>query len=353
MLTFKPHLNDIVERHRKLWSREMPDGILARLDPAEVKLLDPLSFAPDIPAMALAWEDNYRARKAVEDDLLPVARVSFGSSAYGAYLGAEVTFTGGAGWSKPSLPDYSQIEHIGVLEYTPGAVEWQNRQREACHYFVEAARGKFALCETEPMEGLNLVEVLRGSATYTDLYDHPDELRQLMDFGGDFNIRFTKMQRAILSPCLRYQDGIFSLFRIWLPGQPAWLSVDAYGLCSPAVFRRFGLEYLQRTIDYFSGGWVHMHASGVHLLPLIKQLKPLLGIGIADDPNQPRAFEKLDEIRAITGDIPLQIDCTAEELEQGMKDRSLPGGTMYMVKSGIETVDQANRLMEKVRDYRR
>jgi hypothetical protein len=347
-LAYKPALAEVVDRHRRLWTRRLPDGILARIDPAGLPFIDPLSLCPDIEAMAAAWDHNYRVRAPVEDDLLPVARVSFGSAAFGAYLGAEVTFRGGAGWSRPILDSYDQLDRL----HFDFQNEWIQRQQAACRAFVRVAQGKFALCETESMEGLNLAELLRGSAAYTDIYDHPQQLHDLLALGSQFNLRFTGMQREILAPCLLYQEGIFSMFRLWLPGRAAWLSVDAYGLCSPEVFRRFGAPYLKQTIDHFGGGWLHLHSAALYLLPEMVKLPGLLGIGIYDDPQAPRGFEQLAEIRRTTADIPLQIDCQAAELESGLAARSLLGGIMYMVKQGVETIAQANRLMEKVRAYR-
>ena len=284
----------------------------------------------------------------LHDDLLPVGRVSFGSAAFGAYLGAEVTFENWGGWTKPLLEDYTELEK---LHFNPNN-EWVQRQGEACRYFVQVAKSKFGLCETEPIDALNLAELLRGSRVYTDVYDYPSDLHRLLETASDFNIRFIEYQRRILQPCLTYEDGLFSMFRMWLPGRAAWISVDAYGNCSSEIFRKFGKPYLQRTIDHFGGGWVHVHAFALHLLPDLITLPGVLGIGVCDDPGEPTSFEMLAHIRSITGNIPLQIDCSCEQLERGMRDGSLPGGVMYMVRIGVETIERVNLLMEKVRAYR-
>jgi hypothetical protein len=160
------------------------------------------------------------------------------------------------------------------------------------------------------------------------------------------------MQREILTPNLYYQDGIFSMFRIWLPGRAPWMSVDAYGNCSPQIFCEFGAPYLQRMVDYYSGGWIHLHSHALHLLPEIVKLDKLVGIGVFDDPNVPGGFEQLERIRQVTRDIPLQIDCSAWQLEKSMLDHTLPGNGMYMIREGVENVDQANRLMDRIRIYR-
>jgi len=346
-LEYKPGLADIVERHRKLWGRQLSDGILARLDPTELPFDDPLQHCPDFERMAAAWEGNYRVRRQVEDDLIPVARVSFGSAAFGGFLGAKVNFQSGPGWSYPLLERYDQL---GDLHYDENN-EWILRQSEACRHFLDMARGKFALCETEPLDGLNLVEVLRGGSVYLDVYDHPHELHRLLQFSVEFNIRLIEMQRQIIAPALNFSGGVFSMFRIWLPGATPWMSVDTYGQCSPAVFDEFGAPYLQQTIDHFGGGWIHLHSSATHLIPLLVQLRGVVGIGIYDDPAAPRGFDLLSKIREMTGDLPLQVDCLGGEFIDGLDQHTLPGGVMYMVRKGIDTVNEANRLMQRVRAY--
>ena len=346
-LEYKPALQEVVGRHRRLWGREMRRQVLAEIRPAELLLKDPLAPCPHIPGMVEAWDHNYRTRLPVQDDSLPVARVSFGSAAFAAYLGAEVIFDGSGGWCKPFLKTYDQLDH---LQFDPRN-EWILRQQEACRCFEQASRGKFAVCETEPIDGLNLVEALRGSAVYTDVFDYPSETHRLLDFSVEFNIRLLEMQRKIIAPSLYYEGGLFSMFRIWLPGDAIWMSVDAYGNCSPRVYREFGTRYLQRAIDHFGGGWIHIHSFAIHLIPDLIKLKGVLGLGIYDDPNAKRGFPLLPEIRRLTGDLPLQVDCTGPELDEGLKNKTLPGGVMYVIKEGVRTVAEANKLMERVRDY--
>jgi hypothetical protein len=347
--TYKPNLVETVERHRRFWTQRMPDQILVAIKSVdELPFIDPSVQCPDLEAMFNAWDTNYHARQAILDDHIPVGRISFGSAAFGGFLGAKVTFEHGIGWAQPFLESYDQLDGLIYDPQNP----WIVRQQQACRYFVEHANGKFPLCETEVLDGLNLVEGLRGSLVYTDVYDYPEAVHRLLEFSSDFNIQILNMQRQILAPNLFYEEGIFSMFRIWLPGRAPWMSVDAYGNCSPQIFSEFGTPYLQRMMDYYDGGWIHLHAHALHLLPEIIKLDRLVGLGIFDDPNVPGGFEKLQSIRQVTQDIPLQIDCSARQLEQAMFNQTLPGNVMYMIKDGVKSVDQANRLMDRVRAYR-
>ena len=309
----------------------MPNQVLAAVkDVDDLPAIDPSLYCPDLQTMFNAWDTKYQTRQDILDDLIPVGRVSFGSAAFGGFLGADVTFEYGIGWAQPFIKSYEQLDELVYDPQNP----WIIRQQEACRYFVEHADGKFPLCETEILDGLNLVEGLRGSLAYTDVYDFPKEVHRLLDFSSDFSIRILNMQRQILAPNLYYEEGIFSMFRIWLPGKAPWMSVDAYGNCSPQIFREFGRPYLQRMIDYYGGGWIHLHSHALHLLPELVKLDQLVGIGICDDPNVPGCFEQLEHIRQITGEIPLQIDCSARQLEKAMLDHTLPGNVMYMIMAG-------------------
>jgi hypothetical protein len=167
----------------------------------------------------------------------------------------------------------------------------------------------------------------------------------------DFNIRLLEMQRDIFGPSVYYDDGVFIQHCSWLPGRTVWLSVDAYSLCSPQVYAGIGREYQQQLIDHFGGGWLHLHALGVYLLPELVKLKRLLGISILDDPGQPRPFEQLQQIQAATGALPLEIWCHKDELLAGIRAGTLPGGILYRVDQ-VKTVDEGNAVAAQAREYR-
>jgi hypothetical protein len=351
-LLYKPNLEQAVERHRLLWTRRFGQGILATIEAERAPLGQLAStvarFAPDLEAMMAVWEERLARRRQLLDDSFPVSRVSYGSNAFGGYLGADVVFSEGGGWSHPLLEEWSALGDLGYDENN----EWIRLQEETCRFFAERAAGRFAVCETEVIDALNLADLLRGTdRALLDIYDHPTELRQLMALGVTFNAQLIEMQRRLLGPSVHYGGGVFSLHYIWLPGEAIWLSVDAYGMCRPRVFAEFGREYVQQLVDHFGGGWLHLHANALHLLPEALKLKRLLGISICEDPGQARPFERLDEIRAITGDMPLEVWCHKDELLRGMRSGTLAGGILYRVDE-VQTVEEGNTLMEEIRAYR-
>lgn len=346
-LSYKPHFQLVVDRHKHFWNREMPHQILAKIDIEGINTMDAvarvLSRCPVRKAMLEAWIEHFEARRLLEDDAFPVARVSYGSFAYGMYFGADVQWTESGGWAKPVLASWDDIDKISY----DAERYWIKEHLATVAYFSEQAKGKFAVAPTETIDALNLAEALRGTSAYTDIYDYPDKLRQLMEYGVDFNIAFLEAQRSFIEG---YCSGFFDISESWLPGKTIWISLDSYCNCQPDVFQNLGKEYIQELIHYFGGGWIHLHSSGLHLLAEVTTMDHIVGIQIFDDPGIP-GFEHMEEIRALTQEIPIQLFCTADQLLEGIKTKSLPTNVMYRVTEGVKDVNQANTIMERVRDY--
>ena len=362
-MLYKPDLAQVVARHRQLWSRQLPNGILAILDvedapwdpynlPAGFKSseMDPLAQSPDIERMFRAWDLCYARRRELRDDSLPVARMGLGGYEFGGMLGGELVFSGsGAPWlARPPLSRWDALDTLRLDEQNP----WYRHRLEMCRYFARNARGKFGCSEADNFTSLNLVELLRGSQAYLDLIDNPDACRQAMMHGVEWTEKLIRVQRAELGDARVYDGGSFHNFCIWLPGNAVWFSMDSYGQCRPGLYQRMGQEFDQALIDRLGGGWIHMHSNGLHILPDIMGLRGLRGLEIwSDPPPAPAPFAKLEAIRLITGDVPLMIHCELEEFEKGLRDATLPGGIIYQVDN-VASVEAGNALMTKVRTYR-
>ena len=56
---YKPNLVETVERHRRFWTRQMPDQILAGFkDVDTLPFIDPAGQCPDLHDMFNAWDTN-------------------------------------------------------------------------------------------------------------------------------------------------------------------------------------------------------------------------------------------------------------------------------------------------------
>lgn len=347
---FKQNLEETIARNRALWGRESQGRVLAKIDLDSCRSFETWDRAiapdvcPDAAKMLNVFFDDFAKRADLLDDGTPTARPNIGDAAFGAYAGAEITFVQGGGVSKPMLDDLGEMDR---LSYDPHS-RWLAHLEESTRFFSEACEGACPTSIIETVDGLNFAENVMGPKAFFEIYDHPQELLRLFDFALEFNVRMIEMQRKYIK---KWNGGYFDLHEEWLPGDCIWLSIDAWGLCSPESFRSLGRHHLQRIMDHFGGGWIHMHNSHLHLLDEIVGLDGLVGIGILDDPRQELCFERLSRIQEVTHDIPLQIWCTKDQLLRGIAARTLPRNVMYWVTSGVATVEEGNRIMEMVRDY--
>ena len=123
------------------------------------------------------------------------------------------------------------------------------------------------------------------------------------------------------------------------------IGVDVLQLDQPALM---GVD---RLADEFGGGWLHVHSDAMRLLHAYASLDGLVAVGLEDWIKPPFAVDHLDEIRGMTGDVPLMINIEKERLLALIGAGTLPGNALYWV-SGVRSADEANRLARIAHGYR-
>jgi hypothetical protein len=345
---YKPTLDRSVERYKSLWNRDAPDRVLVKIDiqdPSTPTVLNALAYAPDFSKVVDEWEKGFVINKEINDDNLPIVYGDLGAYIFGGFLGASVTWGTGGAYSEKLIPD---MQNYRDYMHFDSNNSYYKLQLDYLRYLKERSREKFGFTEMLPIDGMNFLDCVRGGPAYTDVYDYPEEVEKLLDFASDVNVQFVHDQRKITET---YKGGRFSPYAIWTPGETVFISVDAYGQCGPEVFERHGRKYVQRLIDEFNGGWLHVHSDAMRLLPEYVRLKGLVAIGLEDWIKPPRALDHLDTIVETTGDIPLMINITRDELLAKIEDRTLRGNILYWV-SGIRTTQEANRVAGIAHNYR-
>lgn len=159
------------------------------------------------------------------------------------------------------------------------------------------------------------------------------------------------VQRKFFEVVPRLEEGTFSNFGQWIPGRIVSESLDPYHMTSVAYFEKWGREPAERILGTFDGGVIHIHGNGRHLLQAASTIKGLKAILLLDDRGFPLAFDVLAELKARVGDVPVALFAEYATFAERLDRHVLPGGVMYQVKN-VPDVAAANRLMEKVREYR-
>ena len=298
------------------------------------------------------WDELLSERQHLEDDSLPVAYLSeMDQGLYGGLVGGRVQYMcdPATGWISsmvsPLLDDLAAATSLRADE-TSAAFQRYLRQLEV---FVEAGRGRFGVSHFILINGLNFVfELVGATRTYEALIDAPDLVRQAVDFAFELNLR---VQETYFERAWQIGGGTFSNMAQWLPGRVISESVDPFHMTSVAYFEEWGREPVERILGRFDGGVMHVHGNGRHLLEAVASVRGIVALYLGDDTGFPAAFDVLDEIQERTGDLPLVVSAPCGPFIERLGRGDLPGGVFYLV-SGVPGLDEANRLMEKVRAYR-
>jgi len=358
-VSYKANAGDALNRLRSLWERRAADRVFAAFSIPSKTMADfaerrPAGFCdyPDPADRIEFWDRLLQETRTLEDDSIPSAYLSeFDQGLYGGVLGGDVRFLCDpeTGWISsmvpPLLDDWSGFESLAFSESHP----WFQRYLRQLRVFTERARGRFGVSHLILIDGLNFVfELVGATQTYISLLECPEMVREAIDFAFDLNV---KIQNVFFNAVQASSEGTFSNMAQWLPGRIVSESIDPFHMTSVKDFETWGREPAQRIFDEFDGGVLHIHGNGRHLLEAACSLRGLKAIYVGDDRGFPRAFDVLDELRARAGDVPLVVQAAFHEFAERLDQHALPGGVLCHIK-GAESIDSANRCMEKVRSYR-
>jgi hypothetical protein len=351
--------NETFTRLRALFVERRQDIVLAWMQPPSSVLKQyaethPAGFCsyPDVNERARFWDAYLSERACIIDDSVPSAYLSeMDQGLYGGLVGGRVNFLSdpGTGWISsmvaPILRDWNEFPR---LKFDPEC-EWFKRYLNQLEIFEKVGRGKFGISHFILINGLNFVfELFGATKTYLDLILNPGMVRNACRFALELNfiVQDTFFQKIPLV-C----GGTCSNMVGWIPGRIVSESVDPFHMTSVEYFEEWGRGQLEETFAHYDGGVVHVHGNGRHLLGSLSRVKGLKAIYLGDDRGFPPAFEVLKDIRSAVGDLPLVLTVSYMQFQQALTSHNLPGGILYIV-SDVPDIEEANRCMEKVRQYR-
>jgi len=347
-----------LDRLRSLYTDRRQDRLFARM---EVPTLALQKFAaryepgytprPALDQRAAFWDELLAERAAVHDDSIPSAYLSeMDQGLYGGMVGGKAQFMAHPenGWISSMVPpifkDWADLEKL-VIDHQ---AEWYRFYLQELNVFREASQGKFGISHFILIDGLNFVfELVGATQTYLDLLDHPEKVREAVEFAYRLNV---EIQQAFFQHAPLLGDGTCSNMVEWIPGRIVSESVDPFHMTSVDYFEKWGREPVERILAAFDGGVVHIHGNGRHLLEAVSTLRGLKAVFLADDLHFPQAFTILDELRPKLGNIPVVVNVEFRDFAAALDTHRLRGGILYKVQN-VPDVDTANRTMDQVREY--
>lgn len=358
-LAYCPRLDERISRLRSLYERRASDRIFAvtaipspALDRFRRQYGPEYCDYPEMSERCRFWDEYLAEKTAVFDDAIPSAYLSeMDQALYGGLVGGEGRFLPdyNVGWITsmvfPILKNWDEFDRLRVD--MDGL--WGRRYKSELAALRAASRGQYGVSHLILIDSLNFVfELFGATQTYVELLDHPDKVRQAIDFAFDLNVR---VQEMFFREIPLVAGGTASFMGQWVPGRIISESVDPFHMTSVACFEEWGRAPAEKIMSRFDGGLLHIHGNGRHLLPAVSSLAGLQGIFLGDDKGYPPAFDVLADLRRQVGDMPLVVTAPYPAFSAALKNRRLPGGALYRVDN-VPDADAANRLMDSVRGYR-
>ncbi len=356
---YKTGAADVIERLSALYQRKAGDRIFAdfqiptrTMEKFRAEHPEGYTSYPDPEERARFWDSLLKEKSLCEDDQIPTAYLSeFDQGLYGALIDGEIQFLQdpGTGWIssmvKPMVEDLIQFNALPFEENHP----WFQLYLKQMEIFSRASENRFGISHFILIDSLNFVfELVGATKTYLSMFEVPEKVREIIDYAFDLNVR---VQEAFFNHTPSWNGGTFSNMVQWVPGRVISESVDPFHMTSVEDYEQWGEENVQRMFNHFDGGVLHIHSNGRHLLNAVSRLKGLKAILMLDEKDNPPAFEVLPALKKEVGDVPLVVSVKEDVFEQHLNQNTLPGGVFYWVKS-TKSVDEVNRIMERVRKYR-
>jgi len=360
-LAYRPDALAVTERLRPLYERRAQDRIFARIAvPHPSPTLDAFRAAhaagecpyPDPAERAEFWARLLAERPRVEDDALPGCYLTeMDQGVYGGVLGGDVRWlcNPDTGWISSMVPRLlDDPAGIPGLRFDP-AHPFMRRYTRQVECFERAARGRYGVCSLVVCSGLHfLYELVGATESYRLCLEEPGLAREGIALGQAV---CAAVQDAFFARVPLLAGGTVSLNFGWIPGRVVMESVDAFHMARVDFFEAWGRPNLERMLARYDGGELHIHGNGRHLVEALASVKGLKALIVSDDTGYAPAFEVLADIRRRAGDLPLGVVVGWGPFCEALERHALPGGVLYHVW-GAPGVDEANRLMERVRAYR-
>ena len=190
-------------------------------------------------------------------ETFPIFDPNLGPDVYAAFYGAELTFGEVTSWSHPIIREWSDMDRLKL----DMSNQYFTKIEALMTCALEQCRGKFLVGYTDLHPGEDCAMAWRGSQQLCmDLYDHPDQAKQLIEIAfADFQTiydHFDTILKSYNQPSVCWL-GVPSFGKMHVP------SCDFSAMFSPDFFAEFSLPILQREVKPMTHNIYHVDGRGV------------------------------------------------------------------------------------------
>lgn len=267
-----------------------------------------LAMAED---MALSATTMLAHNAPVDDDLIPWICPDFGIAVHHTYIfDLPMEFAEWTSWAPHPLAGPDGWAKLPEVCYNPDN-KWVRRIKEMLQALMARPEQPYLVNGHYHFSPLDLANALRGNDLFTDFYEAPEQVTELLRRCTETAMAFEADLRTILGD---------------RPGTPFWgalapkdsifVSEDAMDMCGPKVSSEWGQPWTEKLRDRFGKLTIHHHMLGAKLHRVVGSMARNSLVQLSNDPNCPAAADKLLELYADSGSNALMFDCSLEDLRR-------------------------------------
>lgn len=348
-------ISDVLERHKAFWNMEdvekpllrisqyrsnygqkpppmklpLADGTMASEDVfyLQPEMLSPERFSPrnERPSTIPTMSGDIFAVRA------PYAKVPWMEAIIGCPI--HVSLQSSSMWSEPVLGE-EWYRHFKPLKSRDG---WRSKLLEFTEFLSANSGGAHLVSQTLMRGPSDMVDAHIGEENLcVGLYEHPDEVHELMTMCADV---FLDIGRAQLERITPFHGGYCNPFGIWAPGTSIRTQDDASALVSPADYKEFMLPPQEYIVSKFEYSTIHLHSNSLHVVDsVINSTISAVQVSMDPQPFGPTVIELLPTFVKMQEKKPILIEGPMMQSEFNELLKTLSPRGLY-VSAMIESED--------------
>ncbi len=282
-------------------------------------------------------------------EALPVTYVNWGAMSMAAMLGSPAKFKKTSVWYPEVIKDWD-------------AWEW-NFDKKTDFYWqtilsimeclIENCHDRYLIGKPELGCGADVLSLLRGMDKMAmDLYLHPDEVHQGVDFISDMWVDLMEDMHQMTTAANQGGD-VLAWMGLWAPGKVDQIACDFSAIISPDMFKEFFVPEIKKMGDWCEYGVYHLDGPAcmknmLDSLLEIDQLKTIqFTYGAGSPPTySPQYIPAYKKILASGRQLYLLVQ--PHEVEPILSELPIEGLFMRVY---VNTEDEANEMLKKVEQW--
>lgn len=205
-------------------------------------------------------------------DVVPFVIPEADQGVYASAFGGKVAFSSNRfPWVvEHPIKDIQQVKGLEVPDIRKAG--YGPHILQVLEYFMEQVGDEIRVGPFGHQGPFSVAYELRGPSIFTDMYDHPNLVKQLLDLCCELLIEWAKEQSKITGRPIQSPAGFID--KLWLPpGKGGYYLVEMESqMLSPELYEEFVFPVNKRLLEAFGGGAIHTDGDAAHLLDFYLKL---------------------------------------------------------------------------------